>query len=264
MPKLKVGNDELDLAALEAAEYDESGDFDDYEGPRPPKKTILAGYVKTMYWTLDASDERMLKSLFIAAENTGDKAKYNGCPIWDNTSLKTSTKFRWVPLLRALGFNLRDIKTKLHVLPEENDHATYGAVIEKIGTFAPGEENETAWCRVLTGTHPYNGDTLVDVGKWLPWADAEPDEDEDEPEEDETEDEDAADEEVDEDEPEEDEAEEEPEPPARARKLATRTAAKPAATKPAPARTATRAAKPAAGKPVRGRPTRGSTDDTPF
>lgn len=296
MPRLKVGDDELNIDELENAEYNEDGDFEDYTGPKPPKKTILRGFVKLAYWTLDSSDERMIKSLFIAAENTGDKAKYNGCPIWDNTSIKPSTKFRWAPLIRSWGITLIDIKKKLYCKPEEEDHPTRGAVIEKIGTWKPGEEEDTAYCMVLTDLDKeYEGERAVKVGKWLPWEDpeqvddeadeadedgAEPDEDEVEPDEDDTEDEPEDDDQ--EDEPEEEEAEE---PPART----GRRAAKPAAAtgKPATRSTATRSTRPATtartakaatGKPAaatarstkpatagrRGSPARGDSQPPPF
>lgn len=262
MPRLKVGDDELDIEALEAVEYNEDEEFQDYTGPTPPKKTVLRGFVKLAYWTLDGEGERMIKSLFIAAENTGDKAKFNGCPIWDNTSIKASTKFRWAPLMRAWGITLADIKRKLYVKPEEFDHETRGAVIEKIGTWEPGEESESAWVMVLTGTHKYDGANQVDVGKWMPWVDEEPEDADDEADEvdadeevadDEAEEEvdeaDADEDEVDED-YQEDEAEEEPAPPARGRKPAGTRPAAATASKPAAGRTATRTAKPAAAKPA--------------
>src|ERR1700748_1213881 len=66
MPKLRVEDEEFDLDALEGAEWDEGEEFVDYTGPVPPKKTVLNGYVKVAYWTLDGSGERMIKSLFIA------------------------------------------------------------------------------------------------------------------------------------------------------------------------------------------------------
>lgn len=296
MPRLKVGDDELNIEELENAEYNEDGDFEDYTGPKPPKKTILRGFVKLAYWTLDSSDERMVKSLFIAAENTGDKAKYNGLPIWDNTSLKASTKFRWAPLIRAWGVTLLDFKKKLYVRPEEEDHPTRGAVIEKVGTWKPGEDNDSAWCMVLTDLDKeYEGERAVKVGKWLPWEDPEEaddvddeaDEVDEEVEVDEEDAEEADEDEVEEDdqedeEPEEDEEDQEEEaPPPATRRSAARTPAKAAtgkasgtrpAAKAAPARTATRAAKPAAAaagrsKPAsaaRGRRAQGDNQPPPF
>jgi hypothetical protein len=285
MPRLKVEDDEFDINELEGAEYSEDEEYADYEGPTPPKKTVLNGYVKVAYWTLDSSGERMIKSLFIAAENTGDRAKFNGCPIWDNTSFKASTKFRWVPLIRAWDITLQDIKKKLYVLPEEDDHPTFGAVIEKIGTWKPGEDEDTAYCRVLTGVHNYDGGKIVDVGKWLPWQDAQADADEDDEVADEAEDEEEQD--VDE-EPEEDEEaaededqdaeEEDEEPPAKPARRAPARTAKAAPAKSAAAKPATRGAKPAAAsrpatgrkaasKPAatrRGARAQGSDDDPPF
>lgn len=265
MVRLKVGDDELNVRELDEAEYNES-DFEPYDGPIPPKNTILIAYVKSQWWTFDRNDKRMIKTLVIVDGNEGEKAKYNGMPIFDNTSIIPGAKFRWAPMMRVLGFTTKDLKTKLYVA--EEDHPTLGAPVEKIGTFVPGEDSDVAWIRVVTGRHTNDGELLPDIAKWLEYEEPqEPEEPEDEADE------------PDEDEPDEDEPEDEPEtPPARGgrRTAAAQTTAdkaKPAAAgaRPATRSTATRAGKPAAGRAApkaattgRGRPARGSKDDPPF
>lgn len=291
MPRLKVTPEELDIKALEAAEYDEGGDFEPYAGPTPPKKTILTAYVKSMWWTYDANDKRQIIYLVIADGNTGAKAKYNGLPMFERQSLTEKSKWKWAPTMRILGFTLQDVFKKLYVLPEENDHERFGAVIEKIGSFVPGEENENAWVRVVTDHHEYDDTTYHDVGRFMAYEDEATDDaddeeadeledeeleaeeaDEDEAAEDENQEE--ADEEEDEDQEEEDEdqeeedEEEEEAPPARPARRDARTSAAPAASSGARS-SGTRGAKPAPAKPApaksaRARRAKGVADDPPF
>jgi hypothetical protein len=179
MPRLKEAADDLDLEELESAEYSE-GDFDTYDGPIPPKGTILTGYVKSMWWTRTQKDDPMLKVLWIAADNEGDREQYNGLPVWENAPLISAAKFRWAPMLDALGIKIREVATKLYVEPEDDQ---FGAPIEKIGTWVPGEDSDPAWCRILIKRENYQGETMARAGKWLPWENPADDESEpDEPE----------------------------------------------------------------------------------
>ena len=261
VPKLKVGDEELDIDELEAAEYEES-DFEPYTGPRPPKGTILTGLIKKAWWCETNSGKRMIKVIFEADDDAG---KYAGCPIWDNIALQANTKFRWYPFLEATGITLQDIKRKLYV---EDDDDNIGAPIIKIGTWKPG--TDVAAIRVVTGSERRNDEWQTKVDKWLEYET--PDEDEDDEDEEDEEQDLEEEEEVEEDEEDE---EEEPEPPARNRRTAARRA-RPTATRPAKSAASSRtgAAKPAqskatatkAAKPPRGRAAKrsGYSDDPPF
>lgn len=175
MPRLKVEDDELDIEALEEAEYTE-GDYESYSGERPPKGTILAGFVKKMWWTYTTNDDPMFKILFVADGNEGDEEEYEGCPIWENAALIPTAKFKWAPFMETFGITLKDVKTKLYVGPE--DDPGKGAPIEKIGTWKPGSDD--SYCRVLVDQERYNNEWQARIGKWL---DYEPGEEEEEPEE---------------------------------------------------------------------------------
>jgi hypothetical protein len=267
MPTLKLDDDVLDVDALESAEYTE-GEFESYDGEVPPKGTILSGYVKSIWYALTKNEDSMLKVLFVADGNEGDEAEYNGIPIFENAALIPSAKFRWAPMMRVLGFTLRDVKSKM--VAESNEDDQFGAKLKKIGSFVPGEEAEGAWVRVVTGRERYNGEWQCRAAKWLPWEEAEAEDPDEEPEDEEAVDEaEEVDEEVDE-EPEEEEPEAEPEPPARGRRSAAKPAAaaakKPAAKAPAGrGRTAAPAKKPAASaKPARGRRPAVEDDEPPF
>jgi hypothetical protein len=273
MPRVKVDDTELNVTELEEAEYEENEDFEPYQGPIPPKNTVLTGYVSRMWWTFDRSENRMIKILWIAADNVGDKAQYNGLSIFDNDSLTPVSKWRWAPMMRVLGFSLADLKKKLYL---EDGETNMGEVIEKIGAFIPGEENDVAWCRVLTGINVYEGNKSAQVQRWMDWADPKPADDEidDDDEAEEIEPEEAEepeepdpddDGETPEDDADEDEPEEAPAPPKRPAKAASR----PAAAKPAAASSATAAKRPAAKPtaataPARGRSGRAATADAPF
>lgn len=289
MPKLKITDDDLDVEALEEAEYDESKDFEPYDGPRPPKGTILGGYIKRIFWTYTTKkpERPMLKILFVAAENTGTRAQYNDWAQWDNVVIADNTKFRWKPFIDAFGLTLRDIKTKLYVAPEDQDDPKNGAPIIKIGTWKPGEEEDGAWARVLIKHEKYEGEWDAKVDRWLAYQDSdeaedpEDDDEGDEEAEDETEEleDEASDEEEETAEEDEEEAEEEPAPTkARGRSTPARPAASarggrkpaPAAAKPVATKPATRGGRAAASKPAvkptatRGRGGRRAADDPPF
>jgi hypothetical protein len=238
-PKIKVADDELDVNELEEAEYSDQ-DFASYDGEIPPADTILTARLDKMWWTMTKNDDRMLKVLIIADENTGDLEEYNGLPMWENMALTPGAKFRWAPMMEQFGFTIRDIKTKLYV--ESEDHPQFGAPIERVGTFEPG--SDAAWCRVITKRERYDGEWRAHVARWLDYE-AEAEEEEEEPEEPEEAEE--------EEQEEQEEEEEEAAPPARGRRQPARTAAKAdSAPEPTPARPASRRAATAATPPANG------------
>lgn len=290
MPKLKITDEDLDVEELENAEVRER-DYEPYDGPEPPKGTILRGYVKKLWWTYTQNDDAMLIALFIAADNVGTRAKYNNWASFDRIALTAAAKFRWKPFLDAFGLTIREVKTKTFV--EADAEGNMGDPITKIGTWKPGEDEDGAWARVLikVETGEYAGskiDTWMEYGE-QPVVDADEDEDEEEVPDDQeiAEEEEPEDEDEVEDETEgEEEEEEEPDPPAKparggrhqssattTRATSTRVAkpaAKPAAK--APAATARRGAARPAGKTsatatskpaARGRGGRRSGDDDP-
>jgi hypothetical protein len=261
VPKLKIDDDDLDIDALEAAEYNED-DFVPYTGPEPKAGTFLTGYVRKAWWGYNRNEDSMITLVWEAADNKGKMAVYNGLSIWEHLSLTANVKFRWKPWMDAMGLTLKDVKTKMYVEPEDDN---VGAPIEKIGTWKPGEENDAAWCRIMTSREKYQGEWQTRAGRWLPYEEQEDDEDEveadDEVEEEEAEveveEDEAEDEEPEEEEDEEEEPEEEPEeapapPPRAGRRAAAKAPARPAPTRAAAASTkpATGRTKPAAATPA--------------
>jgi len=227
---------DIDVKALEAAEYS-TEEFDRYYGETPPVGTELNAYVKRMWWTRSApkagggGNDPMLKILTVAAENEGDLAEFNDCPFWLNVTLTENAKFRWGPFFDNFGLSIRAVKARKVDVEEVEDQN--GSPITSIDGFKPGEEEDDAWCRIITDQEPYNGVMQPRVKEWLPWdVDAEYSDNGDGEAED-------GDEDADEDYEDELEPEPEPEPPAHGRG-----AARSASRSPAPAR-GTRPARPA-------------------
>jgi hypothetical protein len=235
---------DLDVEELDSIEYS-TDTYDVYDGEVPPKDIELTGYVSKMWWTRTQANDPMLKILWVADENTDDFEEYNGCPFWLNYALIGGAKFRWAPFMENYGLTLKQVKNNIDV---EDKDDQFGAPINKIGSFRPGEGNDEAWARIITDRERYNGEWKPAIKEWLPFdADDEGADPEDE-------------------EPEEDEEEpaEEPEPepePARGR---GRAKGRSATVAPAPARggRTTRAAAAAPEQPAPARGTRGARSAT--
>jgi len=302
MPKLRRADvEDIDAAELDEATYS-TEEYDSYEGEVPPIGTLLRGYIKRMWWTRTqpkpdgSGDDPMLKVLWVAAENEGEDEEFNGCPFWLNYALIKSVKFRWGPFFEQYGLTMQDVTTKTYVESLTDTSDPNGAKIQRIGTLKPGENEDGAWCTIISGRESYNGTIQARVKNWLPYdayEEGAEDGNGDEPEEpdDEADEYDEADDEydeADEDEADEDEDEgDEPEPPARGRKAPARAAsargartaskapaartgsrARPAAAKaPAGSRTGSRARPAAAAATASGRGSRkaaAKSDEPPF
>lgn len=275
----ELGNfdvDELDV------EWTDS-DFEDYDGEQPPTGTTLRGGIKKMWWTFTANEDPMIKALWVAADNHGSLAEYNGLPVWENIVFTPKAAFKYGPFLQVLGLTLKQIKTQLYVAADDD---SMGAPIERIAKVAPGTESTE--CGIIVKRRKWNGEWQTNIGKLIEQPDID-DEDDTEDEEDEAprqtrggrkpaskpaskpaakkrrrpepepaedEDEDDIDEDDVDDDDEDAEDEDEPEEKPARRKPAARTASKPAARKPA----AKASSKPAA----RSRRKADDDDEDPF
>lgn len=161
MAKMKWDND-IDWRGLHEEEYDESGeDFEPYDGPIPPKGTILRGVVKKVWATSSQAGDSMFKALFVAEGNEGNKAKYDGLPIWDNVNWTLpQCKFMWQPFFNTLNVTLKDVKLKTQI---EDDDDNVGTPVTRIG-----QAKFPYPTRIVTDRETYEGEPRARVKKYIP------------------------------------------------------------------------------------------------
>lgn len=180
MAKMRWGND-IDWRGLSDAEYSED-DFVEYDGEIPPAGTILRGTIKKVWATESSNGDPMLKVLFEAEGNTGDRKEYNGLGIWDNVLFTMpQVKFKWQPFLDALLITLADLKNKTMA----GDETDRGTELLRIGTV-----KFPVAIRVKTEREKYEGELRAKARRWLPVAEESDDEDDDFEEDDEFEEDD--------------------------------------------------------------------------
>lgn len=169
MAKMRWGND-IDWRELNDAEYSED-EFDDYDGPLPPANVILSGFLKKIWATESSNGDPMLKVLFEASGNVGERKVYDGWGGWDNILFSMpQVKFRWQPFFDAIGISLADLKNKTVTDGDDNQ----GDVIAKIGSV---KFDGKVPARVKIKREKYEGETQAKISKWMPPADAVSDED---------------------------------------------------------------------------------------
>jgi hypothetical protein len=175
MAKLKW--DDFDDEELDAVEYDPDKDsgFTPYDGPIPPSNTILAGTVKKAWSTKSKAGKPMIKVLWEASGNEGDKKIYNGLPIWDYIVLSKEAVFKWKPFLAAFGLTAADVKGKTIVDTDDTDNANNPSIVKIGNKFKPGE----AKVSVVTKKEKYNGDDQARAGKYMMPVDDDDAEDDD-------------------------------------------------------------------------------------
>ena len=173
MPIVKISLEDLDPESLEAEEYDDSQDFEPYDGPQPRAGIVLSGILKKAWWTYTAKEKPMIKVLFEAAGNEGEREVFNGLPIWDNVVLQNNCAFRYKPFFAAIGVTMDDVSKKTNMADDDENQ---GAPILAIAKWKPGTD---ATIRISTKLEKRAGyEPQTKVGKWLPALDREDDADE--------------------------------------------------------------------------------------
>lgn len=162
MAKLKW--DDFDDEALDGVDWDPEtdGGFTPYDGPIPPNNTILKGDVKKAWSTTSKAGNPMIKLLWEASGNEGDKKIYNGLPVWHNVVFMKEYPGLWKPFLAAFGLTASDVKNKTVV--DTNDESNHGKSIVKISnSFKPG----AAKVAIVTKREKYNDEDQVRISKFL-------------------------------------------------------------------------------------------------
>lgn len=176
MAKMKW--DDLDDEALDGAEWDAERDasFNPYDGPTPPSNVILNGRVKKAWTATSKNGNPMIKILWEASGNDGEKKIYNGCPIWHQVVFMAEHPGLFKPFLNTFGLKASDVKNKTVVDSQED---RVGLPILKIAGWKP--DSSGALCKILTKREIYKGEEQVRIARFMA---AERDEDSDDEDED--------------------------------------------------------------------------------
>lgn len=147
------------------------GEFQPYDGPIPPKGTILVGLIKQIQLTKNRNGELMVKCLFEAKGNEGDKAKYDGLPVWWNGNVTEQGKGFVNDFLIALAArNGAEPKTVIRAFWQkgpaiEDAQGKLPSPIKGIGTFRIEPNGMKG--KISTKVGEYKGDEKAEVGFWI-------------------------------------------------------------------------------------------------
>lgn len=159
--KIKGFGDEV----LEA----KGGDFQPYDGPVPPKGTILVGVIKQFQLVRNRNDELMLKCLFEAKGNEDDKAQYNGLPVWWNGNITEQGKGFVNDFLVHLalfnGVDPQKMKFDFWKKGPAVESDKLPSPIKAIGTFAVNADGMKS--KISTKVGSYKGEEKPEVGFWI-------------------------------------------------------------------------------------------------
>lgn len=89
------------VSGSEVDEHEAGDEREFYSGPMPPKGVYLCDVEEVEYVKFSTGSKGLKVRLAIA--ETGDKKRYNGCPVWENVVDGASTTFRIRQWLDAIG-----------------------------------------------------------------------------------------------------------------------------------------------------------------
>jgi len=160
MPRMKLDERDFNVKQLKNVDYQRS-DIKRYDGEVPRTGTILICRVTRLWWTQSNDGTSAMKVLAVAEQNKGDRAKYNGLPVWDFLTYKPEAAFRYMPFLLTFQIELDDIKRHMMVADEPD---RFGDVIESIGDWEVGSDD--AVCKIVIKNDPQYG-AEPDRDGWL-------------------------------------------------------------------------------------------------
>lgn len=147
--KWSVGSDEPEAV---------SGEFNDYDGPVPPKG-IYQHNLKKLWLTENKNGDQMIKGL-AEIEETGEKKKYNGYATWFNQNVTEQGLPYLKTFLDALGVSWDDFYNKTVTADDEDN---VGSPIVKIGRVKIGDNPLRINCK----RGSYKGEDKLEVARFL-------------------------------------------------------------------------------------------------
>lgn len=158
MPKVVGwGSDAVDADAIDEAENEEREGFEPYEGPMPPKGSILRCEVKQVVRKTFESGSKGVRLLLVV--NDPAKPQYNGLTYWENIVNTKANAWKIRQWMDAIGSKAPgDDWNKPSVEQQDKDE-----VVVKFGKV----RMEGAFVRVVHKTGAYQGEPKPEVGRFM-------------------------------------------------------------------------------------------------
>jgi hypothetical protein len=144
---------------VDAVEPQEGETFEPYDGPIPPNNSVLQVSLKWARVADFQSGSGGLKLLMEVDEPDGPKAKYNGCPLFENLVDIDTQDWKIRQFMDAIGGTGKDWDACVSV-KDDNDNE----VITKFGKI----KADGLTLRVQTMIDTYNDERRAKVRKYLP------------------------------------------------------------------------------------------------
>jgi hypothetical protein len=151
-------------SVVDEVEVEDRETFEPYDGPIPPKNTVLRVAVKfaRIATGVDAfkSDNNGIRLLLEVDEpKSSPKARYNGCPLFEQLVDTESSAFKIRQFLDAIGATGKDWDNT-QATKDENEHWN----VTKIGRI----KMDGLTLRVQTKREVYQGEEQAKVARFLP------------------------------------------------------------------------------------------------
>lgn len=97
-----------------------------YIGDLPPSNKKLVGIIRRMHLTTSKGNDPVIKVLYECTAGPYDKFV-----VWDNVTLNNAARFKWQPLIDAIGVTVDDLITTIKIV--KDDDSEVGKRIVSIG-----------------------------------------------------------------------------------------------------------------------------------
>lgn len=150
-------------ADVDAVEPGDGPTFEAYDGPIPPKNSVLRVKLELCYVTEFSSGNGGLKMLMKVDEpKSSPKARYNGCPCWEQLVDVDTQDFKIRQFMDAIGGSGKHWDNTM-VEKDDKDRQN----VTKFGNI----KTEGLAFRIQSDIETYQGEKQLRVGRYLPLAD---------------------------------------------------------------------------------------------